>query len=127
MQPWTAADPRAAAQLGELRYAILARLAAAPATLHRLLLDLEKLSMLDEAPAPSLVDVVLETRLYKELGIIHEGEAGTLYLDNGKLPEDVAEKVQRLAQRYAALLGLETGTPLAGAPAEQETAGAAVA
>ncbi len=124
MQPWTAVDPRAAAQLGELRYAILARLAAAPATLHRLLLDLEKLSMLDEAPAPSLVDVVLETRLYEELGLLHEGEAGLLYLDQERLPPDVAEKVQALARRYAALLGLEAEAPRAEAPAEAARAAA---
>ena len=126
MQPWTAVDPRAAAQLGELRYAILARLAAAPATLHRLLLDLEKLNALDEAPAPSLVDVVLETRLYEELGILHEGETGELYLDQEKLPPEVAEKIQALARRYAALLGLEAEAPRAEAPAEK-AAGAALA
>ncbi len=103
-------------ELGELRYAILARIAAGPVTLQQLISDLMRLHEEDVITAyPSLVDVVEEVRLYRELGLVEEGGSGRLYLNHRLLPGEVAERVWELAERIAESLG-------APAPAASEEA-----
>jgi hypothetical protein len=99
----------------ELRYAILGRLLAAPATLPVLLRDLRRAAELGVIPGGfTVADVVGEVKLYTRLGLVAEAD-GLLWAVREALPEPLRGRVERLAVEFARVLGLE--------PAVQAAAG----
>jgi len=93
----------------ELRINILARLAAEPATLHRLLDDLRRLVDAGiQPPGYTLGEVVLELRLYREAGIVYEEPAtAKLHVELSLLAPDARSMVYSRAAVIAEALGLE--------------------
>ena len=106
------ADPFTAA-FSELRYAILARLAAAPATLPVLLRDLRRAAEAGVIPGGfTVADVVGEVRLYEKLGLV-SSDGVLLWVSReglGALPESVRLRVERLALELGRVLRLEPQT-----------------
>ena len=95
----------------ELRLNILARLAAAPATLHQLLDDLRRLvDMGLQPPGYTLRDVIIELRLYREAGIVYEDSAARLHVDLAMLAPEARSTIYSRAAAIVEALGLERHT-----------------
>ncbi|KSW11540.1 hypothetical protein CF15_01490 [Pyrodictium occultum] len=92
----------------ELGLNILARLAAGPAGLHRLLDDLRRLEEAGlQPPGYTLRDVVAELRLYREAGVVQVDVDGLLHVDPERLELGARMLVYSRAAVVAEALGLE--------------------
>ncbi len=81
---------RVTALASDLRYAVLAKLASSPMTLHRLYEDLVSAAEHGLLPEyPTLMDVAELVGLYKRLGLVEEGASGVLYVVVERIPNSV--------------------------------------
>jgi hypothetical protein len=96
--------------MSELRYAILGRLLAGPATLPVLLRDLHRAA--EEGIIPggfTIADVVSEVKLYIKLGLIAETD-GVIWAVREAIPNTIRGKIERLSLGFTRILGVQ-GVP----------------